>query len=88
MPKKRVVPEEDEEANPEVNSNMETYTIITDEIPQVKLISDKTKVSNFKLWKFGSINIRSGKEKGEGSKIYRVAKEPVWHSVASKRYVI
>jgi len=66
LSKKRVVPKEDEKANPEVNLNVETYTI-TDEIPQVKLISDKTKVSNFKLWKFGSINIRSGKEKGEGS---------------------
>ena len=31
----------------------------------------------FKSWSFGSINIRSGKEKTEGAKIYMVAKEAV-----------
>ena len=30
---------------------------------------------NFKSWKLGSINIRSGKEKSEGAKMYAVAKE-------------
>ena len=27
------------------------------------------------MWNFGTINIRSGKETGEGSKLYMVAKE-------------
>ena len=30
---------------------------------------------NYKSWKLGSINIRSGKEKSEGAKMYSVAKE-------------
>ena len=30
---------------------------------------------SFKTWKFGTINIRSGKEKDEGSKIYCIAKQ-------------
>ena len=29
----------------------------------------------FKYWKFGTVNIRSGKEKDEGSKIYGIAKQ-------------
>jgi len=73
MSKKRAVPKEDEEKS-EVNLNMETYTRKA-EIPQAKHNIEKLKVSNFRSWKFGSVNIRSGKEKGEGSKIYRVAKE-------------
>ena len=41
-------------------------------------ISDKndgTKQKSFLTWSFGTINIRSGKETGEGSKLYMVAKE-------------
>jgi hypothetical protein len=41
-------------------------------------ISDKndgTKQKSFLSWSFGTINIRSGKETGEGSKLYMVAKE-------------
>ena len=30
---------------------------------------------NFKNWNLGCINIRSGKEKGEGAKMYTIAKE-------------
>ena len=29
----------------------------------------------FKKWKLGSLNIRSGKEKSEGAKMYCIAKE-------------
>ena len=29
---------------------------------------------SFKTWKFGTVNIRSGKEKDEGGKIYEIAK--------------
>ena len=32
-------------------------------------------IANFKTWSFGTVNIRSGKEKDEGAKIYAVAKE-------------
>ena len=32
-------------------------------------------IHSFQKWKFGTINIRSGKEKDEGAKIYAVAKE-------------
>ena len=31
--------------------------------------------NHFYTWKFGSINIRSGKEKSEGSKMYIIAKQ-------------
>jgi hypothetical protein len=29
----------------------------------------------FERWKFGTVNIRSGKEKDEGAKIYSVTKQ-------------
>ena len=32
-------------------------------------------LTNFEEWSFGTVNIRSGKEKEEGAKIYAVAKE-------------
>ena len=35
----------------------------------------ETKYEIFKKWKFGTINIRSGKEKDEGAKIYSITKE-------------
>ena len=31
--------------------------------------------ANFKTWKFGTLNIRSGTEKDDGAKIYSIAKE-------------
>ena len=37
--------------------------------------NDTQQNSPFHLWNLGTINIRSGKETGEGSKIYMVAKE-------------
>ena len=42
--------------------------------------SNEQKTSNkkeiaFKTWKFGTINIRSGKERDEGAKIYSICKE-------------
>ena len=33
------------------------------------------RISRFETWSFGTVNIRSGKEKEEGAKIYAVAKE-------------
>ena len=39
-------------------------------------VSTKTrKVKSFKTWSFGTVNIRSGKEKEDGAKIYAIAKE-------------
>ena len=35
----------------------------------------ENKTSMFKTWKFGTINIRSGKEKGQGDKIYAITKQ-------------
>ena len=29
----------------------------------------------FQKWKFGTVNIRSGKEKDEGAKVYAIAKQ-------------
>ena len=37
----------------------------------VKNVIDKS----FKYWKFGQINFRSGKQKGEGAKIYAITKQ-------------
>ena len=37
--------------------------------------TNKTKEIAFKTWKFGTINIRSGKERDEGAKIYSICKE-------------
>ena len=31
--------------------------------------------NSFKTWEFGTVNIRSGKEKDEGAKIYAIAKQ-------------
>ena len=57
---------------------METRSINTD--PEKMLFKSSCKNntqqnSPFHLWNLGTINIRSGKETGEGSKIYMVAKE-------------
>ena len=42
----------------------------------VPTINDNNKDQHgFKDWCFGTVNIRSGKEKSEGAKIYQVAKE-------------
>ena len=42
---------------------------------QTSLIHSSKYKGNFNDWKLGSINIRSGKEKSEGAKMYAVAKE-------------
>ena len=42
---------------------------------EIKINSKVTWMQSFETWSFGTINIRLGKEKEEGAKIYRVAKE-------------
>ena len=42
---------------------------------EIKINSKVTEMQSFQTWSFGTINIRSGKEKEEGAKIYTVAKE-------------
>jgi len=41
--------------------------------------NDKTETytdnRSYRSWRFGTVNIRSGKEKDEGSKIYTIAKQ-------------
>ena len=41
----------------------------------IETTKSSMKINHFKKWKLGTINIRSGKEKSYGSKIYRIAKE-------------
>ena len=45
----------------------------TKQISENKLTMGHNKI--FQSWSFGTINIRSGKEKDEGGKIYLVSKE-------------
>ena len=49
--------------------------ILTQSIENCNMKIKKEPVQPFKSWKFGTINIRSGKEKEEGAKIYAVTKE-------------
>ena len=42
---------------------------------EIKINQKFTEIQSFETWNFGTINIRSGKEKEDGAKIYRVAKE-------------
>ena len=53
-------------------NNKRTYE--TDELPSSSTTTTTTN-THFKKWSFGTINIRSGKEKEEGAKIYAVVKE-------------
>ena len=59
--------------------NVKFSTMYTNEMKagQKKINSNNSfkNTHNFKSWKLGSINIRSGKEKSEGANMYAVAKE-------------
>ena len=65
-----------------VEHDEEVKTLTGDEILSINQENCRTKEKNnvysnksFESWKFGTINIRSGKEKDEGSKIYCIAKQ-------------
>ena len=60
--KKPAVPQKSHEGEPKNLSKI------------IKHKNDGNKLS-FHEWKFGTINIRSGKEKQEGAKMYMIAKE-------------
>ena len=58
-----------------LNSSLQEISINSDsKYGKIKSIINRNQVSFF-TWNFGTINIRSGKEKSEGSKLYMVAKE-------------
>ena len=41
----------------------------------IKKIEPYTDNKSYRSWKFGTVNIRSGKEKDKGGKIYTIAKQ-------------
>ena len=64
------------------HDNKEVKTLTGDEILSINQENCRTKEKinvysnkSFESWKFGTINIRSGKEKDDGSKIYCIAKQ-------------
>ena len=71
--KKRVVPQEAQQSK---LSTGKLYTETKFARIHKNLGPDKNCISkSFYSWSFGSINIRSGKEKDKGGKLYMIAKE-------------
>ena len=58
-----------------INGSIISNSIITKKVAAVEPHKPTTDKKQFKDWSFGTINIRSGKEKDEGAKIYSLTKE-------------
>ena len=72
IPKKRTVSKKGDEVNKEpesVNTNQPVYNC------RNNVLNQRNCSNLFHEWKFGTLNVRSGKEKLEGARIYAITKE-------------